>query len=527
MAFSDRRLARKRRPVALRAAVAAATATALGACGTSTVSQIKDPRSLAVQFVGAPISLNPALGGNGGSAIFTALDYDPLIYLSNDGKLVPDLATSWRYVGEGNRVFRLKLRPGVTFSDGNKLTAGNAVRSMRYFLKAGGALVSDVGDIASIGAVGPMTVEVRYRTPNPDAAQTMTQYHGIGSLIGPAGLAKPGTLLTSSDGAGAYGYDAGRSVANSEYVYRKNPKYFNPKAQKYASVTVRIIADAHSVLSAAQTAQVAVAAGDASTADAAKSAGLRVLNAPFFNWNLNLADTRGVIAKPLADPRVRQAIALCLNREQLANAFGPDYTKPSGQALLPGAEGYAKPLDYPYDLARAKSLMKQAGYAKGFDLTVLTQSLLDPNTTYSQAVAQELRAIGIRVTLKVDSASIPQFIGDANSKKYAAIIWPSSGTDMYQLYSQISRGIFNPFQHTDARLESILRTAFATSDRSRRVALYQEASRRYQQLAWNIPMFATPDLLYVNPDVSGARTSVQNPNPLPEAPVADLAWQPS
>lgn len=481
------------------------------------------PQKFTMQFVGPPISLNPALAGNGGSSVFTALTYDPLIYLSNDGKLVPDLATSWNYVGDDNTTFELNLRQGVTFTDGTDLTADAVVASMNYFLKAGGSLVSQAGAIDSITAVSPTKVRITYKSPNPDAAMTMTQYGGIGSIIGPKGLADPKSLLTSSDGTGAYVYDNAASVTNNHYDYTKNPHYFAPKAQTFTGVTIRIIPDPQAVLSAAQTGQIQFGGGSISTADTAKGADLKVLSAPFFNWSLILGDTQGAISKPLADPRVRQAIAYALDRKSLANALGGKYASPSGQVLLPHTDGYVDNFGYGFDLAKAKNLMSQAGYANGFDLTILTESLLDKDTTYSQAIAQALGAIGIKVNLHVESTGIGQFIGDALSKQYPAVIFPSAGTDMFQLHQQISAGLFNPFGSSDPQLDSILSKAFASTG-SDRTSLYQQASRRYNDLAWVVPVFATSNLFYVSPKVSNAGISAVNANPLPEAPTADLAW---
>lgn len=504
-------------------AVAVLSIAVLGlASCTNTVSG-GSSSTFTMQFAGVPVSLNPALGGNGESAVYVALAYDPLIYLTNEGKLVPDLATSWKYVGTDNTTFQLTLRKGVTFTDGSALTAEAAVASMNYFLDAGGGLVSNVGDVAKVEAVGPMTVRIHYATPNPDAARTLTQYNGMGSVIGPEGLAHPKSLLTKTDGTGQYIYDASTSVASSHYDYVKNPHYFNPDAQRFEKVKVRVINDPQAVLSAVQTGQVSFAGGSAETVEAAKSAGLKVPSAPFFNWNLILADADGTVAKPLGDQRVRHAIALALNRRGFAKAFGGKYHTASRQVMLPGTDGYIKNFGYTYDLHKARSLMAAAGYPNGFSLTVLTESILDTNTKYSQVIAKALKAIGIRVNLHVDSTSVPQFIGDAASKKFPAIIWPSAGSDMFATYSQISTGVFNPFGLEDAKLSSILHRAFASSG-SERTHLYQEAERRYNELAWMVPVFSEASLFYVAPNVRGASSSIGNANPMPVAPTAALSW---
>lgn len=513
-----------RRPIAV-AATALALLLGASACSSSSSSGGSGGHGssrLTMQFAGPPVSMNPALAGNGGSTIFSVLAYDPLIYLTGDGKVVPDLATSWHYVGTGNKVFELTLRSGATFADGAPLTAAAAVASMRYALKAGG-LAQQAGAVASVDAVDAKTVRVTYSKPNPDAALTMTQFYGLGTLIGPKGLADPKSLLTSTDGVGQYTYNGKTSVANSHYDYDKNPHYFNPSAQMFSGVTVRIINDPQAVLSAARTGQVSFASGSASTADAAKSANLNVLSAPFFNWSLILADTKGAISKPLADARVRQAIGYALDRPSLAKALAGSDAAPSGQVLLPGTDGYVPDFGFDYDLSKAKNLMAQAGYADGFPLTILAQSTIDPNTTVAQAITNALKAIGIRATLHVEAAGIAQFSSDSESKKYAAVIFPCAGIDMFQLHTQISVGLFNPFGNTDPQLEATLDKAFASTG-SARTSLYQQASRRYNELAWYIPVFSSQNLSYVSPKLANVTASVLDPNPMPVAPTASLAW---
>jgi peptide/nickel transport system substrate-binding protein len=478
-----------------------------------------------MQFAGPPISLNPALAGNGGSSVFTSLDYDPLIYLTGSGHYVPDLATSWHYVGQGHKAFQLTLRKGVTFTDGTAMTAKSVVASMKYFLTAGGGLLGGVGQIASITAPNSHTVLVRYKTPNPDAVSTMDQYAGIGSIIGPKGLANPKSLLTSSDGTGQYAYDNGASVANSVYTYTRNPHYFNPSAQQFAKVQVKVIGEPSAVLSALQTGQVDFAGGSPTTLDAAKAAGIAVLKEPFFNWTLILPSAKNPVAA-LENPKVRQAIAYALNRPSIAHAIGSSSTLPSGQVMVPGANGYVSGAGYTYDLAKAKQLMASAGYPHGFTLPVVTESLIDVNTTISQAIVAGLSAIGIKANLTVVSTGIGQFSAAAQSGKYGAVIFPSAGADMYLLANQVlPPGIFNPMHLTPpAGLTSLLASAYAKSGAAQ-TALYEKANRQLTAMATLVPVVVSEPLNFVSSKLENVHESFLNPNPVPEAPTAALAWR--
>lgn len=513
------------RPRLAAAATLCALSLAVAGCSGSGASGSQTSTQLSLQFPGPPVSLDPAKAGNGSSTVFVSLAYDPLIYLSGKGEMVPDLAVKWGFTDQDNKVFELALREGVKFSDGSALDAKAAVASMNYFLKAGGGLVGKVGPVDKIEAVGPMQVRITYKKPTPEAPSTLTQYNGMGNLIGPKGLAAPDSLLTSSDGTGQFVYDGTTSVAGNRYVYKKNPHYFQPAAQHFDSTVIRVINNPNAVLSAAQTGQVQYASGNANTAEAARRSGLKIRTAPFFNWSLNLVDRKGTVAPALADVRVRRAIALAFDRPALAKALAGDYATGSNQVLLRGTDGYDKNIGYGYDVAKAKSLLAEAGYPKGFKLTVLTQSIIDPNSNYSQAVANALKAIGIDVTLKVQATGIAQFTADALSKKYAATIFPTAGTTMAELNSQITSGGFNPFNSTDSELDSILHKAATATDAASRTAEYQKASKRLEDLAWTVPLFATQNISYAAAGLENIQTSVLNPNPVPVGPTADLSWR--
>lgn len=482
---------------------------------------------LRMQVSTPPFSLNPALASGGRTAVFTALAYDPLIYLTGDGRLIPDLAESWRYVSGDNRVFEMKLRRGVKFSDGTPLNARAVAASMNYFLHANGPMLRTVGKIDEISAVGDDRVRVTWAQPNPNAALVMTQYYGIGMIIAPSGVANPAMLQTASAGTGQFIYRSSASVSNNSYFYSRNPGYWNPAAQQYETVTVKIITDPNSVIAAMQSGQLDFANGSPQTAEAATQAGLRIVAAPYYNWALLLVDREGKVSPPLADRRVRQAIALSFERELLAKALGNGFAAPSGQVLLEGADGYVGNFGYGHDLRRARQLMAEAGYSRGFTLPVLAQSLTDPNALIAQAIAGSLADIGIKVELKVESTGLAQFNRAMLSKKYPAIVFPTSGADMAQLASLVlpPDGGFNPFGTADGQINALLGQAYLAGG-EKRSATYRQITRRLGELAWIAPIFGARNIFYVNSAVANVAVSLRNPSPIPTGPDPSVVWKP-
>ncbi|MEO6531942.1 MAG: ABC transporter substrate-binding protein, partial [Pseudolysinimonas sp.] len=428
----------------------AATAALLAVAGLTACSSTSPPAAsgarastLTTQFAGVPISLNPALGGAGGSAIFTSLPYDSLIYQTGDGKLIPDLATKWA-MSDGNTKLTLTLRKGVTFTDGAKMDAAAVKASLEYFMKAGGGDARYAGPVSSIGAPSSDTIVISYKSAYPDGPAYLTQYWSVGQIIGPKGLADPKSLLTSSDGTGQYTYSASNSVTGSSYTYLRNKKYFNTDAQQFDKVVVKVIGDPTAVSSALTTGQVDFGSASPNTAASIKAAGLKLVKAPFFTWGLTIADSQGTMVPALKSTEVRQAMALAIDRDALASALGADYTQANGQMGAKGTDGYINGGGVKYDVDEAKSLLAKGGYPDGFELTVLTENILDGQTTISQAIAGDLGKIGIKVNLVVKN-SVPDFIQASLSKQYPAVIWPVVGANSAQVVTNfIQPGVTNP-----------------------------------------------------------------------------------
>lgn len=513
--------------LAVAAAATAIALTSLSACSTGSEEPAGERGALlTVQFSGVPISLNPALAGTGGSTVFTYLNYDPLIYRAGDGELLPDLATEWEYLDEENTRLELTIREGVKFQDGTELDAHAVAGSMNYFLSAGGPALGDIGPVESVEAIDDDTVVVTYSTSFPYGPERLTQYQMIGLIIAPAGVADPDSLLTQPNGTGQYLYNADESVAESSYVYDRNPDYWNPEAQQYERIVVQVIGDPTAVVSAATTGQVDFASGNPDTAKTAADAGLTILQAPFFNWGITILDREGTLVPALADQNVRQAIAHAIDREAVANARGADFAHPSGQVANAGVPGYIEGYGFDFDLAKAKELMAQSAYPDGFSMTLVSDAVLDSQSAIAQTAIANLAEIGIQVELQVEAA-VPSFIQAAGSKEYPAALWPIVGLRASEPASLIiGPGFLNAFQVGDDRLAALIADANVGTEEERD-AKQDAVTERSNEIAYFIPVVATDSIFMVSSKIENVTISAINSNPVPIGPDAAHAWRPA
>ena len=215
--------------------VVAATAFADSSGASTSAPHAKSTKVFTIASGDAATSLNPALAGNSqSSAIYEELAYEPLINLSNGGKLSPGLATSWNYVGVGNLKFVLHLRAGARFSDGSKVTAAVVAKSINYFRGAKGPLVAYASTISSVKATGPLTVQVTGATPDPEYPLLFSRLLMAGDVISAAGVNSPTKLGNATLGAGPYVFSAKQSVSGSTYTYVPNKYFYDQKAIHWA-----------------------------------------------------------------------------------------------------------------------------------------------------------------------------------------------------------------------------------------------------------------------------------------------------
>jgi peptide/nickel transport system substrate-binding protein len=365
--------------------------------------------------------LNPGrLNNGGGGNQYAELAYDPLIYLAPSGKYVPDLATSWGYVGTGNTKFVIHLRSGVQFSDGSTMTAADVVKSIKYDRTGQTTASSYLGGLTSAVASGPLTVTLIFKAAQPDLQTIFDQNEMAGDIIGPKLLGTPKALGTQTDGAGPYMIDASKTVTGSSYVYVPNPHYWNKSLQRFHQFTLKVITTTASALDALRTGGADFMVGDATQASAAQSAGLKVYSAPGGFTPLWITDYQGKLVKALGNPQVRQALAYATDRPALAKAILDGYAVPTDEISSPGYTGYIPGAAwndyYTYDVAKAKKLLADAGYPHGFTMTVPAFAGQDEEQE-TEALASEFSTIG--VTLKIhEVASFDEWVTAFLSGKY-------------------------------------------------------------------------------------------------------------
>lgn len=426
--------------------------------------------------------------------------YEPLIRVSATGEYEPGIAESWEY-SENNTVFTMKIREGVKFSDGTDVTVQAVVDSLKYYKSVPG-LYAGFLEPWTIEAAGDDSVRISYKEPFRGMEYVLaSDGNGTsGMIISNAGLANPEKMKTDMFGAGPYDYVPDESEPGDHYTFKPNPNYYDKSRQHWKKIVFRVIGDPNTAFNALVTGQVQVDyTGGQTVMPQAESKGFDVTESMTWATSIMIWDRKGEVSKPLGDVRVRQAMALALDRDSIAKASGPG-SKPLDQFAIPDKLGADPDLSskYTYDVDRAEQLMADAGYADGFSVTMLTNSDDPASTTAVAAAVEQLAAIDVKVKLKASPDST--FYSDLASRKYAlgAVSWGLGGDvvwDADRLYKLPYSAVWNPFASTDPELDEAYQ-ALATSDD----ATLEENATKFNEVmtekTWFIPISHTPNYVF-------------------------------
>ena len=392
-------------------ALGAAAALILGLAGCGGSADAAGGDSTLRWAVTLPAHWDPVVNGSGATFRILSLAYASLTEIDEKGQAVPSLAQSWDYNAKGDEV-TFHLRPGLTFSDGAPLDA-DAVKQYieRAKTQKNSALFGDLTSIKSVTAGSAVDVvisltQVDYQIP-------LLLGERVAQITSPKAAEDPAKLDKSPVGAGPFVVT--ENVPGSHVYLKKNPDYWDAANIHLDRVELDATPDVSTVVSSIKTGVYDLAGLDPSQVKAAKAAGQDVVFQPGFNAsNISI----NVNKKPFDNPEVVDAVRHAVNRQEFVDKVTFGYGKATSQPFPPGYLAYDdQSADlFPYDQAKAKALLAEAGYAPG---QIKIDFVVPAQTTAAEIIQSQLAAVGITVTIKVDpNWATPFFAKDLTLSVY-------------------------------------------------------------------------------------------------------------
>ena len=442
-----------------------------------------------------PITLDPRGAMN---IIAWSLAYhiaDPLVGKDKDLKIVPLLAESWDRPDP--LTWRFKLRRGVKFHNGEDVTAQAVKATLDVMIDPELAKTKRV-QVSSIIRGNFRTVE-RVDAPDPYTVliKTKTPYRPMLLGLAQLGIAP----ISALDGAEAYiahpvgagPYKFVEYVPGSRLVLEANASYWGAKPT-FKRVTVRIIPENATRVAALQTGEVLaiynVPPDAIDRLRANKDLVVQDTLTTRYNY-LYLQNDR----PPFNDKRVRLAINYALDKNQITRVIFKGLAKPASAPMGPATAFFDKALKpYPFDVAKAKALLAEAGYPNGLKFVMGTPfgRFINDRQVAEAAVGQLAKA-GFTVDLRVEEWGTS--LANLMARKYDAMFGAYGGsTDPDYMLSWLFTAKTSVVGFNKPEVEALLMEGLQATDDAAARKVYE----RIQKIVWDdVPL----GFLYFQPDI--------------------------
>ncbi|WP_380181324.1 glutathione ABC transporter substrate-binding protein GsiB [Kalamiella sp. sgz302252] len=415
--------------------------------------------------------------------------YQGLFGFDKEMKLVNVLAKSYEASKDG-LTYTIKLRSGIKFQDGTDFNAEAVKVNLDRASNPDNHLkrYNLFKSVATTEVVDPTTVKITLKQPFSAFINTFAS--PAAAMISPTALKKYGKEIGFHPvGTGPYELETWNQT---DFVkVKKFTGYWKPGYPKLDSITWRPVVDNNTRAAMLQT-------GEANFAFPIPYEQAKLLEK---NNKLDLVTSPSIMQryisfnvtqKPFDNPKVREAINYAINRQALVKVAFAGYAEPA-TGIVPPSIQYAQSYPAPqYNPAKARELLKEAGYPNGFSTTLWSSHNHSTAQKVLQFTQQQLAQVGIKVTVTaMDAGQRAAQVEDKGQKE--------SGVKMFYTGWSASTGeanwaltplfatqswpptIFNTAFYSNPQVDKDLADALNTTDNEKKASLYKDAQDRI----WN------------------------------------------
>ncbi|SEL16832.1 ABC transporter substrate-binding protein [Pacificibacter marinus] len=488
----------------IRIAAASAMTVALGAAAHADIS-------VKVAYDADPVSLDPHEQLSGGTLQLSHMVFDPLVRWTPDFQFEPRLAESWEQIDPTTT--RFHMRDGVTFHSGNALTAADVDWTFDR-LKESPDFKGVFSVFTDVKVIDDYTFDLITSEPYPLVLHTATYIFPMDSAFytgttddgkDKAELVKHGDSFASRNVSGTGPYVVSEREQGVKVVFDRFDGYWDTASKGNVDQIVL------TPIKEDPTRVAALLAGDVDFIAPVPPTDLARVDESEGTDLITMAGTRIITfqmnqerVEAFKDARVRKAIDYAVNNAGIVDRIMRGFGTVGAQASPAGYLGHDAALTPRFDVEMAKSLMADAGYADGFEITMMA-----PNNRYvnddkiAQAVASMLSKINIKVDLQTmpKAQYWPKF--DERAADMMMIGWHADTEDSANFHQFLTacpddatgNGQYNSGNYCNPEADALMLASNTEVDPAKRAAmlqklegiLYEEAAfipLHWQNLAW-------------------------------------------
>jgi peptide/nickel transport system substrate-binding protein len=413
--------------------------------------------------------------------------FNSLVWVNDNGELVPDLATRWTVSPDGLE-YTFTLRTGVRFHNGEEFNANSVVATWRTGQDRSNDFADQFSLVKDVRVINPTTVTLVLEAPN---AIFLNILANTWAMVPPNYINQVGLDGFAARPVGTGPFRFVSRTAGDRIVLEANRNYWEPGLPRLNRVIFRVIPDVNTRLAAVRTGQIDIAnrltpelAGTLRNNDR-----LRVISYPndrvFYVGFKNVGNGVGT---PLENRQVRQALNYAINRPGIVRALFNDQARLISGFVVQGNLGFdASIAPYPHNPERARQLLTQAGFPNGFSISMgcPTDAYVNINEV-CLSIQRDLARVGVDVSLefKTSTAYWSQARYGAVGPMYVDSWSSTVGEALPRLVGALTPGAFYNTWENEA-LSRLIQQISTTTDRNARASLY----RQLQRLMFDDPPF--------------------------------------
>jgi len=454
----------------------AAVALALLAISSGT-ALAQTPSTLRIGMQDDVGTLDPARSSQVVERMVFASMCNALVDITPDLKIVPMLATSWIQSADG-KTLTFKLRPGVTFQDGEPFNAAAVKANIdRYRTMPTSNRRSELASVDHVDVIDANTVAFVLKAP--DAALLATLTDRAGMMLAPKTLSDEAGVAAHPVCSGPYKFV--ERVQNDRVVLEKWPGYWDANAYPIQKLIFLPMPDATVRLANLRSGSLdmleRLAPSDVAAVKGDSHLRLETISGlGFYDVTFNIGNG-SKINPALKDKRVREAFELGIDRNAINQVIGGGIFTPANQPVSPSSAYYDHSIQTTTrNVAKAKALLKAAGY-EHVDI-----ELTFGNNTVSNQMAQMLQAMEaeVGINLKLRPTDYAAALNAAHNGDFQALYLGWSGRvdpdgNIHQFVT--CNGNLNYGHYCNPDVDKLLNEARTKPDIASRKPLYDAAQK--------------------------------------------------